>query len=142
MSAKPKATININSKTVTSAPAKVPARTVKVNPPKLPAKPVANLKPVRPSVKQPKPGAKTAAKPPSAVTVLPAASHTKQSRLVASLRSTAGVTIEDMMALTGWQAHSIRGAISGALRKKFGLNVVCQTPNDGGQRLYRIAAEA
>ena len=142
MSAKPKSTINVSSKAVASTPVKVPARTVKVNPPKLPAKPVANLKPVIPSVKPVKAYSKTAAKPPSAVTVLPAASHTKQSRLVASLRSTAGVTIEDMMALTGWQAHSIRGAISGALRKKFGLNVVCQTPNDGGQRLYRIAAEA
>jgi hypothetical protein len=45
-----------------------------------------------------------------------------------------------MMALTGWQAHSVRGAISGVLRKKLGLKVRCDRYADGGTRVYRIAA--
>jgi hypothetical protein len=41
-----------------------------------------------------------------------------------------------MIALTGWQAHTVRGAISGALRKRLGLNV--QSHLEEGVRLYRI----
>lgn len=61
----------------------------------------------------------------------------KQSRLIAMLRAASGATIAQMIALTGWQAHTIRGAISGALRKKLGLNVVSERPNDS-ERRYRI----
>jgi hypothetical protein len=43
-----------------------------------------------------------------------------------------------MMTLTGWQAHTIRGTISGVLRKKLGLNVTCTPSTDSGARLYRI----
>ena len=45
-----------------------------------------------------------------------------------------------MCTATGWQAHSVRGAMAGALKKKFGL-VIASDPSDGG-RVYRIAAEA
>jgi len=41
-----------------------------------------------------------------------------------------------MIALTGWQAHTVRGAISGALRKRLGLNV--QTHLEEGARVYRL----
>ena len=47
-----------------------------------------------------------------------------------------------MMALTGWQAHSVRGAISGVLRKKLGLNVICAPSGPDGERLYRIVKSA
>ena len=63
---------------------------------------------------------------------------TKLGQLVAALRTRKGATIEDLMTTTGWQAHSIRGAISGALKKKQGLNVV-SAPIDGRGRVYRIA---
>jgi hypothetical protein len=43
-----------------------------------------------------------------------------------------------MMAGTGWQAHTVRGAISGMVRKKLGLEVVSEKKADG-QRAYRIA---
>jgi hypothetical protein len=43
-----------------------------------------------------------------------------------------------MMTLTGWQAHTVRGTISGVLRKKLGLTVDCQPSSDSGEHLYRI----
>jgi hypothetical protein len=41
------------------------------------------------------------------------------------------------MLVTGWQPHSVRGAISGLLRKRLGLSVVL-TRNAAGERVYRI----
>jgi len=41
---------------------------------------------------------------------------------------------------TAWQAHSVRGAISGTIRKKQGLNVVSE--KSGDVRLYRIVDKA
>ena len=38
---------------------------------------------------------------------------------------------------TGWRPHTVRGAISGMLRKKLGLNVVL-VHNDSGERVYRV----
>jgi len=64
----------------------------------------------------------------------------KQARLIALLQSQPGATIAQMRALTGWQAHTVRGAISGALRKRLGLNVVCNAPGADGARIYRIVA--
>jgi len=43
-----------------------------------------------------------------------------------------------MMASTGWQAHTVRGAISGMVRKRLGYAVVTEKGTDG-QRAYRIA---
>jgi hypothetical protein len=43
-----------------------------------------------------------------------------------------------MMALTGWLPHTVRGALSGALRKRLGLNV--QYSLEDGVRVYRIVA--
>lgn len=134
MSAKPKATIKPNTKTA----AATPARSVKSTTVKLPAKAVVKLNPVRPVAKAAKPGTTVAVKPISAATAKPVASHSKQSQVIASLRSTAGVTIEEMMILTGWQAHSVRGVISGALRKRLGLNVVTTPMALGQSRSYRI----
>jgi Protein of unknown function (DUF3489) len=62
----------------------------------------------------------------------------KQARLIAKLRAKPGATINQMMALTGWQAHTVRGTISGVLRKKLGLTVDCQLSSDSGEHLYRI----
>jgi hypothetical protein len=56
------------------------------------------------------------------------------------LRSPTGATIEQMTGATGWQAHTVRGAISGVLRKRLGLNVVCTPDPSGGARIYRVAS--
>lgn len=64
-----------------------------------------------------------AAREPAARAAAPKGS--KQSRLIELLRSPSGGTIEQLTKLTGWQPHTIRGAISGALRKRLKLNVTC-----------------
>ncbi len=63
---------------------------------------------------------------------------TKQAILIEMLRRPNGATIQQMSAKTGWQAHSVRGAISGALKKKLGLAVTSERVGDRG-RVYRIA---
>ncbi len=59
----------------------------------------------------------------------------KLDRLLDHLRQPGGTTISDLMAATGWQAHSVRGAMAGALRKK-GYSIVSEKPDDGTRR-YR-----
>jgi hypothetical protein len=49
-----------------------------------------------------------------------------------------GVTLAELMAATEWQAHSIRGFLSGTLGKKMGLTVE-SSKNGLGERTYRIA---
>ena len=46
--------------------------------------------------------------------------------------------MEAILAATGWQAHSARGFMSGALGKKLGL-VVKSVKEDGRGRVYHIA---
>ena len=53
------------------------------------------------------------------------------------LRRPKGASIDDLMKATGWQAHSVRGAISAAIKKKLGLKVMSE--KTGAVRLYRIA---
>ena len=62
---------------------------------------------------------------------------TKLAAIIDAMRHPGGATIAQMMAGTGWQAHTVRGAISGMLRKKLGLNVVL-AHNDSGERVYRV----
>ena len=64
----------------------------------------------------------------------------KQARLISLLNAAPGATLEQMMSLTGWQAHTVRGTISGVLRKRLGLNVVCDAASASDARRYRIVA--
>lgn len=61
---------------------------------------------------------------------------TKTARGIALLREPSGATIKAIMAITGWQSHSVRGFISAQLTKKLGLRV--QFFTRGGERVYRI----
>ncbi|PRY19698.1 uncharacterized protein DUF3489 [Aliiruegeria haliotis] len=63
---------------------------------------------------------------------------TKQARLIEMLSAPGGATIAEISETTGWQAHTVRGAISGTLRKKLGLAVVATAEPERG-RVYRIA---
>jgi hypothetical protein len=65
------------------------------------------------------------------------ASTSKIDTVITMLRAKEGASIEQVIKATGWQAHSVRGAISGHLKKKLGLNVVSEKMD--GTRLYRIA---
>ena len=60
---------------------------------------------------------------------------TKQAQLIAMLRE--GATIDEMAAATGWQAHTVRGAMAGALKKRLGLTITSGREERG--RVYRIA---
>ena len=60
----------------------------------------------------------------------------KIATVVEMLRKPGGATIKAIMDATDWQAHSVRGAIAGAIKKKMGLKVVAETRGD--QRVYRI----
>ena len=62
---------------------------------------------------------------------------TKEALLIDMLRRPEGATIAQIMAATGWQAHTCRGAFAGALKKKRGLTVTSEKL-DGGDRVYRI----
>ena len=53
------------------------------------------------------------------------------------LRRAEGATIADLQAATGWQPHSVRGALSGVVGKKLGHTVVSAKEERG--RVYRIA---
>ena len=63
---------------------------------------------------------------------------TKQSTLIALLQAPEGATMEAIIAATGWQSHTVRGAMSGALGKKLGL-AVTSAKEDERARVYRIS---
>src|SRR5262245_50136179 len=62
--------------------------------------------------------------------------NSKLGRVIALLRAARGATIEELAKVTEWQAHSVRGAISGAVKKKLGLTVTSEKID--GVRTYRI----
>ena len=82
--------------------------------------------------------AKPAGKSQARAAAAPKPTGSKQSQLIALMKAPAGATIEQMTRATGWQAHTVRGTISGSLRKRLGLKVICG--GDAGARVYRIIA--
>jgi hypothetical protein len=66
-------------------------------------------------------------------------SGSKLSILIELLSRKNGATLEEAAKVTGWQHHSIRGAMSGALKKKMGLKIGSSVTGDRG-RVYRIGA--
>jgi hypothetical protein len=94
--------------------------------PTKPRKAATSSKPKAPSAK-PQSKATSAAKP-----------KTKLDAVVAALRAPKGATLAQLMALTGWQMHSVRGALAGALKKKRGLTIV--SAKTGKERVYRIGS--
>lgn len=62
---------------------------------------------------------------------------TKADSVIATLKRKSGATLPDLMHATGWQAHSVRGFISGTLKKRMGLTVTSEKPANG-ERRYRI----
>jgi hypothetical protein len=72
---------------------------------------------------------------------------TKQAQMIEMLKRPEGATVEQIAEATGWQHHTIRGAISGALKKKLGLTVEAtrtrevgpnKTGAKGSSTVYRI----
>ena len=65
---------------------------------------------------------------------------TKQAQLIAMLQGEEGATIAEIAKALKWQVHSIRGVISGSLKKRLGLNVSSEKI-DGRGRAYKIVAD-
>ena len=70
-------------------------------------------------------------------TTVAAPRQTKQQIMIDLLRRPEGAGIEEITAATGWQSHTVRGAMSGALKKKLGLEITSEKV-DGRGRVYRI----
>lgn len=66
--------------------------------------------------------------------------ESKQATVIALLRRANGASVEEMMAATDWQAHSVRGFLSGALKRRLQLEVVSEKDPKTGERRYHMAA--
>lgn len=62
---------------------------------------------------------------------------TKQAQLIAMLSAPDGATIAEIATALAWAPHTVRGALSGALKKRLGLTITSQTDEQRG-RVYRI----
>ena len=62
--------------------------------------------------------------------------HTKMAKVIALLQRPEGATLQAIMRATSWQTHSVRGFISGQLKKKLGLKV--RSFQRDGERVYSI----
>ena len=61
----------------------------------------------------------------------------KKDKVLALLKRRQGATLKELMKATGWQAHSVRGFLSGTIAKKMGLTVRSEKRDDG-ERVYSI----
>lgn len=71
---------------------------------------------------------------------MPVRKESKLEAIIQLLSRPEGATIDDMVTATGWQKHTIRSALSHALAKKRGYEIVSDKPK-GGLRIYKIAAK-
>jgi hypothetical protein len=62
---------------------------------------------------------------------------TKQQQMIDLMRRPKGATLVEIVEATGWQQHTIRGAMAGALKKKLGLTISSEKDDTRG-RVYRI----
>lgn len=99
------------------------------------------------SVKKPQPGKPKAAalkgKPLSepmkaGLKAVAEKSGSKLSKVIALLSRPEGVTLDEIMKATEWQKHTVRGLMSGSLKKKHGYTITSDK-KDGGSRVYKIA---
>ena len=65
------------------------------------------------------------------------ARNTKQDRVLSLLNQRNGATIPEMVQVTDWQQHSVRGFLAGTVKKKLGL-ALTSSKSDGELRRYRI----
>jgi hypothetical protein len=88
---------------------------------------------------KPKPdpaSASDAADSPKSITIR---AGTKQAQIIAMLQRPEGATIAEMVEATSWQSHTVRGSISGALKKKLGLPITAEKV-EGRGTVYKLAA--
>ncbi len=62
----------------------------------------------------------------------------KQATVIGTLKRPVGATIQQIIEVTNWQAHTVRGTFAGAFKNKRGLSIT-STINQGAERVYKIA---
>lgn len=67
---------------------------------------------------------------------IPVTASSKSETIRGLLEQKGGASIAELSEATGWQTHSVRGFLSGTLRKKLGLSLI-SAKEDGGRR-YRL----
>ena len=67
----------------------------------------------------------------------PASSGSKTAQVLDLLRRPGGATLQELQKATGWLPHSVRGFLSGALRKQMGL-ALASTKDPGTPRRYSL----
>ncbi len=90
---------------------------------------------------KPKPKPELVQMPDDTDTAKPVAirAGTKQAQIIARVQRPEGATVAEMVEATGWLAHTVRGSISGALKKKLGLPIAAEKV-EGRGTVYRILA--
>ncbi len=63
--------------------------------------------------------------------------HSKQAQMIEMLKRPDGATLNQLVQATGWQSHTVRGAMAGSLKKKLGLTILSEKAT-GQERTYRI----
>ena len=105
-----------------------------------PRKPrVAPSKPRSRSKTAPAKKASKASKKPTSGKAEGARKGSKTAKVLDLLKRAGGVTLKELMKATGWQPHSVRGFLSGAVGKKMGLKVT-STKGEDGERSYSVRA--
>ena len=91
------------------------------------------------AAKGPARAGKARAEPMPSQSIVPITrSTTKTDTVIALLRRPEGASIDEIMTATGWQRHSVRGALAGAVKKKLGDTVLSELT--AGVRRYRAPA--
>ena len=85
-----------------------------------------------------KPRAKTTAQ--RAKKTLTPRRGSKTAKILALLKRPGGASLQQLQKATGWQAHSVRGFLSGAVKKKMGLHLDSTKLSDS-QRTYRVTSK-
>lgn len=64
----------------------------------------------------------------------------KAAKILALLKRPNGASLQQLQKATDWQAHSVRGFLSGAVKKKMGLRIISAKLADG-TRSYRVSSK-
>ena len=74
---------------------------------------------------------------PAAAKPIAARGGSKTAKILGLLKRPDGATSKELIKATGWLPHSVRGFLSGTVRKKLGLTVT-STKGEDGERTYSV----